>query len=34
MKNILGQYEALLNSATEAATAYLDMKGGAFLLAC
>ena len=33
MSNILTQYEATLNSAVEAANAYLDMEGGEFLLA-
>lgn len=33
MKNILGQYKTILNSAADAANAYFDMEGGVFLLA-
>lgn len=33
MSNFLSHYEVALNSAVEAANAYLDMEGGEFLLA-
>lgn len=33
MCNFLTQYEAVLNSAVESANTYLDMEGGAFILA-
>lgn len=33
MSNFLTQYEAVLNSAVEAANAYLDLEGGPFILA-